>query len=221
MTIDLALQDHPAEPPTEPPTEDDNLPEGSFLDDVDDDITLSDGTLEDPRERELLEEEHGHWYEDTNLWVLVAFVVVIALLLRQGVAKRVTGALDARATGIRSQLDEARGLREEAQSLLADYQKRQREAEDEAASIIDQAKADAKALTAEANRKAEESLRRRSRAAEDRIARAEAQAVAEVRGQAAHLSVAAARTIIAERTGPEAQAALTDRAISEVGQRLG
>ena len=200
--------------------EGDELDEDSFLDDVNEDLTLSDGTLEDPRLREQLEEEHGHWYEDTNLWVLVAFLLVVGLLLWQGVAKKLSGALTSRADGIRGQLDEARGLREEAQSLLADYQKRQRDAEEEAAAIIDQAKADAKALTVEANRKAEASLARRTQAAHDRIARAEAQAIAEVRGEAASLSVAAAREIIESRVDARSKQALTDRAIAEVGQRL-
>ena len=199
--------------------QDDNLDEGGFLDEVNDELTLNDGELT-PAEYEDLAYADQAWYQDTNLWVLVAFLLVIGLLLSQGVARRITGSLDARADGIRSQLDEARGLREQAQSLLADYQKRQREAEDEAAAIIDQAKADAKALTKDANRKAEASLARRTQAAEDRIARAEAQAIAEIRGEAAHLSVAAAREIIAGRVDARAKAALTDKAIAEVGQRL-
>ena len=190
---------------------DDNLEEGSFLDEVNEEMTLADGAHE---------ASHDPWYENPNLWILIAFLLVIGLLLSQGVAKKVTGSLRARADGIRSQLDEARGLREEAQGLLADYQKRQREAEDEAAAIIDQAKLDAKALTKDANRKAEASLARRRQAASDRIVRAEAQAVAEVRGEAARLSIAAARDIIAGRVDARAKAALTDKAIGEVGQRL-
>lgn len=200
--------------------QDDNLEEGGILDDVNDELTLNDGELT-PAEYDDLAYAESAWYEDTNLWVLVAFLLVIGLLLSQGVAKKITGSLSTRADGIRSQLDEARGLREEAQSLLADYQKRQREAEDEAAAIIDQAKADAKALTLDANRRAEASLARRTQAAEDRIARAEAQAVAEIRGEAAHLSVAAARDIIGGRVDARAKGALTDKAIAEVGQRLG
>ena len=213
-TDDAAPQDAPQDAP-----KDDNLEEGSFLDSVNDELTLNDGTLS-PSEYDALNEAHGHWYESTNLWVLVAFLIVIGLLLSQGVAKKITGALSARADGIRDQLDEARGLREEAQSLLADYQKRQRDAEEEAAATIEQAKADAKALTKDANRKAEVSLARRTQAANDRIARAEAQAIAEIRGEAAHLSVAAARAIIADRVDARAGDALTDRAIAEVSQRL-
>lgn len=193
--------------------------EGSLLDNVNEELTLDDGTLE-PGLHDELHAEHSGWYENTNLWVLVAFLIVVGLLLWQGVAKKISGSLNDRAVGIRTQLDEARGLREEAQSLLAEYQKRQRDAEDEAAAIIDQAKADAKALTADANRKAEASLARRTQAANDRIARAETQAVAEVRGEAANLSVAAAREIIASRVDARSKAALTDRAIAEVGQRL-
>ena len=188
----------------------------------DDAHAVQEGTVIDAylEEGDLAEDHHGAWYEDTNLWVLVAFLIVLGILASQGVFKKLGGALSARAEGIRGQLDEARSLREEAQALLADYQKRQREAEEEADAIIEQAKADAKALTAEANRKAEASLARRTQAAEDRIRRAEAQAVADVRGEAAAISVAAAREIIASRVDERSKRALTDRAIAEVGQRL-
>lgn len=164
---------------------------------------------------------YGAWYESTNLWVLVAFLVVLGIFLWQSVHKRITGALTSRAEDIRTQLDEARNLREEAQRLLASYQKRQREAEEEAAAIVDQAKADAKVMLADARKAIEEQTERRSKAAHDRIARAEAQAIADIRGQTADLAVSAARRIIADRMDPAAAQAYNDKAIADVGSRLG
>ena len=77
---------------------------------------------------------------DPLFWVLVAFVAFLALLLYYKVPAIVAKALDDRADAIRKELDEARKLREEAQSLLSDYQRKAREAETEAQSIIEQAK---------------------------------------------------------------------------------
>ncbi|WP_051881355.1 F0F1 ATP synthase subunit B [Parvularcula oceani] len=191
-----------------------------FTDDVRDELTIDDGTLADPNAGIDAHAAYGSPLEDTNLWVLVAFVLVLGLLFWQGVHKRVKSSLDERAAGIRSQLDEARELREEAQALLAHYQKQQREAEDEAKAIIDQAKADAKIMTREARAQIDEQLARRTKAAQERISRAEAQAVADMRGQTADLAVAAARRIIADRVDARAQEALIDRAIGEVGTRL-
>lgn len=157
---------------------------------------------------------------DSNLWVLVGFIIIIGIIMSQGVGKRVGGFLNNRAQTIQNQLDEARSMREEAQKLLADYQKRQREAESEAEDIIAQAKADAKVMQADAKAKLEEQVARRTRAAEERIARAEAQALAEVRAQTADLAVDAAREIIKARTDGSAQKALLDRAISDIRGKL-
>lgn len=164
--------------------------------------------------------EYGSILEDTNLWVLVGFVIVLAIFAWQGVFKRVGGFLDGRALTIQEQLDEARSIREEAQKVLADYQKRQREAEAEVEDIIALAKSDAKAMRAEAQRRMEEQVARRTAAAHDRIARAEAQAMAEVRAQTADLAIDAAREIIKARTDGSAQKALLDRAISDVRGKL-
>ena len=190
------------------------LIQDDVLDQTSDELTVDDGSVVDPYYQ--TDDAVDAWYADTNLWVLVAFLMVVGLLVWRGVPKMLTGALDKRADGIRTQLDEARSLREEAQRTLADYQKRQREAEDEAAAIVEQAKADAKAMREQARVDIDAQLRRRREAAEARIKRAEQQAVAEVRGQAADLAIRAARDILAKQD----RAALTDRAIADVGQRL-
>ncbi|MEM9234596.1 MAG: F0F1 ATP synthase subunit B [Pseudomonadota bacterium] len=158
--------------------------------------------------------------QDTNTWVLLAFLIVMGLALYVGVPRIVGNMLKSRADGVRTQLDEARSLREEAQRLLADFQKRQREAEAEAEGIIEQAKKDAKLMATEARSKMDEQLTRRRKAAEERIARAEAQAIAKIRGRAADLAVTAAGHIIGDRMDQKAQGALIDRAISDVGNRL-
>ncbi|WOI52840.1 F0F1 ATP synthase subunit B [Parvularcula sp. LCG005] len=165
-------------------------------------------------------DEYGSILMDSNLWVLIGFLIVIGIMQWQKVPSMLGGMLKRRATEISDQLDEARSLREEAQKLLADYQKRQREAEDEAASIIEQAKEDAKNMAKEARAKLDEQLTRRKKAATDRIARAEAQAINEMRAKTADLAIAAAREIIASRVDERAQTALIDKSIADVRGRL-
>jgi len=159
------------------------------------------------------------WF-DTYLWVLLPFLIVVLLFWRMGVHKTVGGMLDKRGKDIASELEQARVMREEAQELLAKYQRRQREAEEEAQGIIDQAKRDAKRMAEETREKLDEQLERRTKAAEDKIARAEAQAVAEVRNRTADVAVAAAEQIVRDRLDTQAGAALVDRAISNVRDRL-
>ncbi|MEO1309712.1 MAG: F0F1 ATP synthase subunit B [Pseudomonadota bacterium] len=172
---------------------------------------------------EATSDDHSGAYnplEDAGFWVGLAFVIVIAFAVSRGVFKQLAGMLDKRAQNIADELDKARRLREEAQELLARYQRRQQDAETEAEDIIEQAKRDAKRLEQDAREKLTEQLERRTKAAEAKIARAEEQALAEVRGKTAELAAAAAEEIIRDRMDASAQNALVDRAIGEVRGKL-
>ena len=111
-------------------------------------------------------------------------------------------------------------MREEAQQLLADYKKKSLEAEDEAKAIVDQAKREAEALAAEARRNLAESLERRTKAAEDKIARAEAQAIGEVRSAAVAAAISAAENILKTKVAGSTAASLVDESIRNLKGRL-
>lgn len=160
------------------------------------------------------------FFEDPTNWVSLGFLVVVALFAYLGVHKKLAAALDKRAQDIADELDRARALRDEAQELLAKYQRRQREAEEEAVGIVEQAKKDAQRIAAEAREKIEEQIARRTKAAEDKIARAEAQALSEMRSQTTDLAIEAAREIIRSRMDQGAQSALAERAIDEIRAKL-
>jgi F-type H+-transporting ATPase subunit b len=155
-----------------------------------------------------------------EFWVLVSFIGFLGLLAYYKVPGMVRGALDARAEAIRKELDEARRLREEAQALLADYQRKSREAEDEARGIIEQARREAEALAAETRKGLAESLERRTRLAEDKIRRAEQQALGEVRAAAVESAVAAAERILRSRASGEAGNRLVSESIQDLKGKL-
>lgn len=157
---------------------------------------------------------------DAKFWVLVAFVLFMALLFFYKVPSLVSKVLDDRADSIRKELDEARRLREEAQQLLADYQRKAREADEEARVIIAQAKREAEALAAETRKGLGESLERRTRLAEDKIARAEAQAQAEVRSAAVDAALAAAEKVLKSRVAGQTASSLIDESIRGLKGRL-
>jgi len=124
---------------------------------------------------------------EAEFWVAVAFFTFLGVLVYFGVHNHLLNGIDDRRKRIRSELDEARRLKEEAQALLAQYQRKQREAEQEAAAIIAGARAEAERLASEAKAKLEDYVARRSKMAETKIAQAEAQALADVRAAAATL----------------------------------
>lgn len=157
---------------------------------------------------------------DATFWALIALIIFIALLVYLKVPAMMTGALDKRADTIRNELDEARRMREEAQQLLAEYQRKRKDAEQEASEIVASAEREAKTIVEEAKRKTEEYVARRTAMAEDKIAKAESDAVSEVRASAVDLAVAAAERIIAEKTDAKTQGALFDNSVQQVKQRL-
>jgi F-type H+-transporting ATPase subunit b len=157
---------------------------------------------------------------DATFWALVGLVLFLGVVVYMKVPGQVGRSLDQRAERIRGELNEARRLREEAQELLAEYQRRRKAAEAEAAGILDQARTEAAQLAAEAARKTGEFVARRTAMAEQKIAQAEAQAVAEVRANAVDLAVAAAGRLIASRmTGATADEQI-DKSIAEIKSRL-
>lgn len=157
---------------------------------------------------------------DATFFALVALILFFVLIGYLGVHKTLAKALDNRSALIAKELDEAKRLREEAAALLADYQKRAKDAEIEARSIVDQAGREAAALAEEAKTRLEDYVSRRTRMAEDKIAQAEHQALAEVRSLSADVAVAAAEKIMAAKVKAGAGAGLVASAIDEVKKRL-
>ena len=157
---------------------------------------------------------------NTDFVVTLGFLVFIGVLLYFKVPSMLTGLLDKRAEGIQAELDEAKSLREEAQALLASYERRQREVQDQAERIIAHAKEEALLAGEQAQADLEKSIARRLAAAEDQIASAQAGAVKEVRDQSVVVAVAAARDIIAKQMTAAEGNALIDSAIGEVEAKL-
>lgn len=157
---------------------------------------------------------------DASAWALVGLVIFLGLIAYFKIPATIGASLDKRADTIRKELEDARRLREEAQSLLADYQRRRQEAESEAEGIVAEAKREADRLTLEANTALEEMITRRTAAAERKIAQAESQAIAEVRARAADIAVAAAETILAKKVSGAVGDDLLAKSIEEVKSRL-
>lgn len=156
---------------------------------------------------------------DAEFWVLVAFVIAVAFLIYK-VRGIVTGALDARAAKIKSELDEAQRLREEAQTKLAEYQRKQRDALKEAEAIVAYAKAEAERVAAQGARDLDAAVERRQRLATEKIALAEAKALAEVRNTAVDLAIAAVGHVLAQDLDPARRSALIDEAIAALPPTL-
>ena len=154
--------------------------------------------------------------QEAENWVALAFILFLGLLAYLGVHRKITDALDQRQARIRGELDEARRLKDEAQALLAELQRKGREAEGEAAAIVASAKAEAERLAGEAKVRMEDFVARRTRMAETKIGQAEAQALADVRAAAADAAVAAAEKILSAAAKGKVAEDLLARSIEDV-----
>lgn len=156
---------------------------------------------------------------DNSFWALVGLVLFIGILFYVGVPRIIGTMLDKKIKQIETDLSEAKRLREEATALLAEYEQKRVAAEAEAEGIITAAKEEAARLTAEAQTSLAELVARRTKSVEDKIAQAEAQAIAEVRARSADLAVEAARTVLTDEMSSKGGQVI-DKAIADVANRL-
>lgn len=157
---------------------------------------------------------------DATFFALVGLILFFALLAYLKVPGMIGRSLDQRADNIRNELADAKRLREEAQQLLAEYQRKRKEAEAEARDIVAAAEREAAMLTEDARQKTEEFVTRRNALSEQKIRQAEADAIAAVRSAAVDLAIAAAESIIVKKTDAATQEALFKDSVGNVQSRL-
>ncbi|WP_337994666.1 ATP F0F1 synthase subunit B [Roseinatronobacter alkalisoli] len=157
---------------------------------------------------------------NTDLIVLMAFIIFVGILVYFKVPAKLADLLDQRSATIRAELEDARRLREEALDLHASFEKKRTEVKEQAARIVEKAKADAQIAADNAKAEIASSITRRLKAAEDQIASAEAAAIRDVRDQATAISIAAAGDLIAKKMDAARSDALIQNAIQAANDRL-
>ncbi|MFO1143754.1 MAG: ATP F0F1 synthase subunit B [Amaricoccus sp.] len=157
---------------------------------------------------------------NTEIVVSIGFVIFIGVLVYFRVPNLIAQKLDERAIRIKAELDEARALRDEAQTLLASYERRQAEVKAQAEDIVTAARAEAERAAEQAKIDIAQSVERRMHTATEQIAAAEQAAVRQIRDQAVNVAIAAAGDVLRERTKAADANRLIDSAIKEVGDKL-
>jgi F-type H+-transporting ATPase subunit b len=159
-------------------------------------------------------------FTDAHFWIGVAFVAFLVLLVVTGVPKMLLGMLDAKASQVQGQLDEAQALRDEAQRLLAEVKAQKEKADRFAVEVMANAEAEAVRLAADAQVKLAEQIERRGQMAERKIAQAEAKAEADVRAAAADLATQLAEQVLTARLAGAKSDPLIDKAIGQLAGKL-
>ena len=157
---------------------------------------------------------------EPEFWVAVSFFLFIGVLVYLGVHKKAASALDARALLIRKELEEARRLREEAEKVLADYQRKLGDVVTEVDNITALAAKQAETLAAETRQSLKEYFDRRIKIAEEKITRAEMEAVRELRSDTVDAAIAAAQNLIAAKLTPDRAKKLVSTSIKALKSKL-
>jgi len=152
---------------------------------------------------------------EAEFWVAVSFFIFIGVLVYLGIHKKVASALDARALRISKELEEARRLREEAEKLLADYRRKLGDVVTEVDNIMALAAKQAETLAEETRQSLKEHVERRIKLAEQKIARAEMEAVGELRNDVVDIAIAAAQNLIVAKLTPDRAKKLVSESINE------
>nr|WP_092742365.1 F0F1 ATP synthase subunit B [Xaviernesmea oryzae] len=155
-----------------------------------------------------------------TFWAFVGLILFLALIVYLKVPGMMAKALDERAERITNELAEAKRLRQEAQSLLTEYQRKRKDAEAEAAALVAAAEREAQAITAEAKQKSEDFVARRTALSEQKIKQAETDAINAVRATAVDLAIAAAERVIGQQVNASNDGALFTKALGDVKTRL-
>lgn len=156
---------------------------------------------------------------DESFVVALSFLMFVVLVGKK-LVKAVTGGVDARSTSIKKELDQAIALKEEAQALLASYQRKQKKALEEAEDIVANAKEEAARIVNNTKKKVEEELAKRTELAMQKITQAEANAIQGIRENAVDLTIGAARQLILENLNQEAAEQLIGSAISDLNRKF-
>lgn len=160
-----------------------------------------------------------NFLHDPTAWVLVSFVVFVTAAYILG-RKSVVAALDSRIEAVRNEIATAEALKDQALELLAEYQRKQEAASEEAAKIIEHARTQATALSARAEEEFENTMARKETMMKERLLRMEDSAMDDIRRYAADLAVSATARIIAEKMDDQAAQKLVDDSISKIAGHL-
>lgn len=157
---------------------------------------------------------------DATFIALMALIMFIGVLIYVGLPKIIAKTLDDRGAAIKSELDAASALRAEAEALLASVEAKRIAAEAEAAAIVTAAQEQAVQLTADAKAALADQVTRRTKLAEQRIARAEEQATADIRAAATEAAIAAATQLLSVKIDDGVRASLFTQDVAAVERRL-
>lgn len=164
-----------------------------------------------------LHEHEEVFYQSAEFWVGIAFILVV-LALAKPVGSLVKSMLNKRIDGITKRIHDAANLRDEAQKLLAEYEKKFLRADDEAKTILTKSQKEIDYIRKENLSKLEAEMKMKEKEAEDRITAAKEKAAKEISDLTSELTIKAVKKAIAENLDDKTQDKLINDSINLIAK---
>jgi len=132
-------------------------------------------------------------------WTLVAFIIFVAIAIYLKAPSMIGKLLDEQIQRVKKELSDAIELKEEANALLAEYERKKEDAEKEVEIIIANAKERAKNYEQSALAKSEEIIKRQEAQSIEKINQAEIQAMSKIRKSIIEKSIDSAEKLVSEK----------------------
>jgi F-type H+-transporting ATPase subunit b len=157
------------------------------------------------------------FFNDAHFWLILSFAAFAFVVWKMGKDKFLS-MLDSRIAAIKEEIKTAESLRIEAQEMLAQYQRKHRDAVKDSQQIIANAEKQAQDIRKQAEMELDETIALRERQLNERLARLKQSAKDDIREYAANLAMAATAQIIADKLDKTANDKLVSNAIKDVGK---
>ncbi len=163
---------------------------------------------------------HAHiaevpFYTEVRFWIGVAFILAMLTLLVPAY-RFIRGALQRRINRVIDSIDEAAQLRDDAQALLAEYERKFVNVKKEADTIVKQGKKNLENLQAAETERFKVDLENKEKEAQRRIKTATEKAMSEINNSASRLSVDLAKKAIDRYLQTSDKSKLIDDAIKDL-----
>lgn len=155
------------------------------------------------------------FYQSAEFWVAVSFLLVFFGMMRP-ICKLGRRMLRKRANRIGKRIEDASNLKEEAQKLLAEYERKSRRAKQEAQEILARSEREVNLMRKEQMARLEKDMEIRSRDAKSRIKSAQDNAVKEISAQVAERTVATVKAVLNQKLDAKTQSAMIDESIARL-----
>ena len=132
---------------------------------------------------------------DATFWVTISFFIFLGILIYFKIPQKIKDALEQNISHIKSQINEAEKLKEEAKNILTEHEKKISNSKDEVKSMINKANEEAEKNVIKTNEQFHNLMENRKKNAEERIRQLKNQAIKDIKNASVKIAIESAEKL--------------------------